>query len=363
MIEYLKRLKRLNDMKNKIWALLVYLSENQWLDRVNYGRKKPIRFDEDFWQYILSESVKCGINTIILDVGDGIQYDRFPEISAPGAWSKIKVLEKVEECRSLGIELVPKLNFATPHDHWLGEYSRMVSTETYYRVCKAVIKEAYEAFDMPKYFHIGMDEEDAKHVKANQLAIFRQGDLYWHDLRFLIDTVKELGTTPWMWSCPLFTEPEEYAKHISPDEVILSPWYYNAFRKEHWTPVDSRMEYAVYYNEGEYKSLNMKWVEEDPFLARFREVAVPLSKKGYKYVPCASVFNRCVHNHHDLIEYIKENVDDENIVGFMSTPWMPTVPDAECQIFKGESFTSKTFYEETFKFFKEAKDKFYPEEA
>ncbi len=336
-------------MKEKIWSLLVFLSDNQWINRENYGVKKPIRFDNDFWQYILEESVKCGINTIVLDVGDGIKFDSHPEIAAPGAWEKARVTEEIKKCRDMGINLIPKLNFATTHDHWLGQYARMVSTDVYYKVCEDLIKETYELFEKPEYFHLGMDEEDAQHVKDHQLALYRQGDLYWHDLRFLIDCVKELGAMPWIWACPLFGDSEGYMKNFSPDDAVLSPWYYNSFRREHWTPIESRSEYVVYYNEGEYANMGIKYVEEDPFLVNVRNVAVPLSKHGYRYMPCASVCNRCDYNHDDLLEYFKENVPDEQILGYMSTPWMSTVDEGD----------NRLFYEETFRFFKAARDKFY----
>lgn len=146
---------------------------------------------------------------------------------------------------------------------------------------------------------------------------------------------------------PLFDHPEEYAARFEPDEAIFSPWYYNAFRKEHWTPVSSRAEYVAYYNGGDYAKMGIEYVEEDPFLVNFRKVALPLLEKGYSYVPCASVFNRCDYNHMDLLEYFKENASDEQVVGFMPAPWKPATKE-----FKG-------YYEETFKFFKEAIDKNY----
>lgn len=202
-------------------------------------------------------------------------------------------------------------------------------------------------FGHPKYIHIGMDEEDAKHVAGRDFAVFRQGELYWHDLRFLMDCVEDTGAMPWIWSCPLFDHPEEFRGHVSPHEVIISPWNYNALRREHWTPIESRAEYVAYYNEGEYASMGIKYVEEDPFLVRFREVALPLLKEGYLYVPCASVFNRCKYNHTDLLEYFKLNAPDEQIIGYMSAPWFRTLKENE------------PYFDETFSQFSEAIEKHY----
>jgi len=328
--------------QEKMWAMLVHLSMNLW--RFDCPE---LDFDDEMWDYILEESAKTGINTIVLDVGDGIEFGSHPEIAIKGAWSRKRTRREVARCREKGIALIPKLNFATSHDKWLGEYHRKLCTPEYYRVCNDLIKEVYEIFEHPEYIHIGMDEEDAYHVVGDELAVYRQGELYWHDIRFYIDCVKETGAKPWMWSCPLFEHPEEYKNYIDADEAILSPWYYNAFRKEHWTPVSSREEYVEYYNAEEYKDMNIQFVEEDPFLVNFRKVALPLMKEGYCYVPCASVNNRCDYNTSDLVEYFKDNAPDNQVVGFITAPWQKTAPE------------NKDRFEESFRFLKEAREKFY----
>lgn len=328
----------------KIWSILVHLSMSMWAKKYDNVAEN---FDEGMWDYIIDESEKCGINMIVLDVGDAIQWASHPEISIKGAWTRKRVHQEIKRCREKGITLIPKINFATPHCAWLGEYSKMISTNAYYRMADELIHEVYRTFEEPEFIHIGFDEEDARHVKGKQLAIYRQKDQFWNDLRFLLDSVIDTGAKPWIWSCPLFNHPEEFKKYIDADEVVLSPWNYNALNPEHWTPVESRAEYVAYYNEGDYAKLGIKYVEEDPFLVKFREVALPLMKEGYNYVPCASVFNRCDWNHHDLVEYFKVNAPDDQVLGFMSAPWFNTMPD------------KKMYFEETFKFFKEAKEKFY----
>ena len=330
------------EKNNKIWAILVHLNMSMWKEKYD-----TLSFDEDIWDYIIEESEKAGINTIVLDVGDGIEFGTHPEIACKDAWTRDRLRKELARCREKGITLIPKLNFATTHDIWLGEYHRRVSTSEYYRVCNDLIKEAYELFEHPEYIHIGMDEEDAKHVMEDELAVYRQGALYWHDIRFFVDCVKDTGAKPWMWSCPLFDHPEEYKEHFDADEVILSPWYYNAFRREHWTPVSSRAEYVAYYNEGEYAKMGIEYVEEDPFLVNFRNVALPLMEEGYLYVPCASVFNRCDYNTSDLVEYFRDNAPDNQVVGYITAPWFKTTAE-----FKG-------MFEESFRFMKEAKEKFY----
>lgn len=327
-------------MKEKIWSLLLHIYPH-------YGDPKVVRWEEGMWDYILEEAPKAGFNTIVLDLNSGIEWATHPEIAIKNSWSRKKLRDEIKRIREKGMIAIPKINFSAQHSFWMGEYSRMISTPQYYKVCNDLIKEAYELFDHPEYIHIGMDEEDVHHARHSQFVCCRQGELYWHDLRYLIDCVADTGAKPWIWSCPLFTDPEGFKKHISPDEVILSPWHYNALRRDHWTPITSRQEYVTYYNEGEYAKMGIEFVEQDPFLVRFMEVALPLMKEGYKYAPCASVYNRCDWNHHDLMEYFKENANDDQIVGYMSAPWAMTYEE------------NKPYFDETFKFFKEAKDDFY----
>ncbi len=327
---------------DKIWGLLVALGYS----RDDEDRERA-PFDEEVWNYILDESEKCGINTIILEIDNAIVFHSHPEIAAKNAWTQNKLKMELAKCKAKNISVVPLLNFASPHDHWLLEHHRKLCTPEYYRVCSDIIKEVYEMFEHPEYIHIGMDEEDAKHVKGQELAVYRQGELYWKDLRFYVDCVKSTGAKPWMWTDPLFDHPEEYMKRFKPDEVLLSPWYYNAFKRENWTPISSKEVYLTYYNEGEYRDMGLEFVEEDPFLVNFRNVALPLMEKGFSYVPCASTCNGCDHNHMELLEYFKENASDDLVAGFMSTPWAPTAPESIAR------------YEKTFKLFKEAMNKIY----
>ena len=330
---------------DKIWSILVRLSYNVLEHRENEAFSE--QFDDTFWDYVVEESAKSGINMIVLDVNDGLELGSHPEIAKEGCWTRRKMRKEIERCKKLGIEIVPKFNFSTIHSYWMKEYRRKTSTTEYYQFVNDIIKEAYKLFDHPRYIHIGMDEEGAQYCGDSKLSVYRQKDLFWHDLRFLYDCVADTGAMPFLWFNPLFDDPEEYKKRFDPDEAILQPYYYNAFRKEHWTPVESRSEYVVYYNEGKYKELGIKFVEQDPYLVEFREKTIPLMKEGYLYMPCASVFNRCDWNHHDLVEYFKENAPDEQIVGYMSAPWFRTTWD------------QKEYFDETFKFFKEAKEKFY----
>ena len=332
--------------KNKIWSILVHLSMNMW--DTDY---KTLPFDDEMWTWIIEESARIGLNTIILDVGDGIRYPSRPEIAMPGAWDAERIHAEIARCKEKGIALIPKLNFSAAHDQWLGDYARMISSKAYYALAKDLINDAYELFEHPEFIHLGMDEEGIQYVGERDYVCMRQGELYWHDLKFLLDCVNATGARPWIWSSPLYDYPEQYKAHIGPKEAIINPYYYNAFREDHYTSVDATPATRVYYNEGIYKDRGFKWVEQDPYLENFRNVALPLLKEGYDYIPCASVFNRCDWNHADLLEYFRDKAPDDQILGYLTAPWVVTLPNEK----------AKLYYEETFRFMKEAMDEFYPE--
>ena len=69
---------------------------------------------------------------------------------------------EIQRLNSMGIEVIPKLNFSTTHNGWMGDYSHMVSSKPYYRMCEDVIRDVVEIFGHPRYFHIGLDEVSEK---------------------------------------------------------------------------------------------------------------------------------------------------------------------------------------------------------
>ena len=306
-----------------IWSILVHLGYNMWFEE-----KDKLEFDHDVWNEIVLEAHKSGINMIVLDLGEGVRYGSHPELAKENSWTREKVREEVKRLKSLGITLIPKLNFSATHHLWLGEYRHMLSSKTYYRVCRDLITEVYYLFDKPDYIHLGMDEEgDPQFIKNFDLVIYRQGELLWHDLQFLCDCVRDMGATPWIWSDICFEHPDEFRKRVKPGSIILSPWYYHAIKKEHYTPIASNPRYVEYYSKEPYKSMNLTYVEEDPFCIRFMNNAIPTARDGYAVIPCVSTWSGCKYNTNDMIEYFKENAPAENVYGFMTAPWKPTTKE------------------------------------
>ncbi len=312
--------------KDLIWANLIHLSTNMWednphikwpgvscevykddfecktrLDAIAWGMRayRPfLVFDEPLWNKILHDMVKAGFNMVIIDLGDAVQYQSHPEIAITNAWSIDKLKTELVKIRQLGLEPIPKLNFATSHDTWLGEYHRMVSTREYYAVCSDLISEVIELFDTPRFFHIGMDEEDYKNQVQYRYATVRQGDLWWKDFYFFVDQVEKKGVRPWIWSDYGWHYPDVFFKKM-PKSVLQSNWYYDVqFGDLTGLEESHKTRYNMYYE---------------------------LEKHGYDQVPTGSNFNNNL-NMEGTVRHFKNVIDPSRLLGFMSAPWLPTMP-------------------------------------
>jgi hypothetical protein len=286
-----------------IWANLLHLGMNMWADRQTDAWPKHIRkhvvasdtlrFNEPLWNQMLKRMAKCGMNMVILDLGEGVKYRSHPELACKGAWSVSKLKKEIKKCQAMGIEVIPKLNFSTAHDVWLGEYARMVSTDIYYGVCKDLIAEVIDIFDKPRFFHLGMDEETAGHQEHYLYAVMRQHDLWWHDLYFFQKQVERANVRAWVWSDYIWHHHDEFLAKM-PKSILQSNWYYDNFRRD-----------RLYFDA--YKHLD---------------------KHGYDQVPTGSNWS-IDDNFIKTVRYGKRHLAPERLLGFMQTPWMPTLPFAK----------------------------------
>jgi hypothetical protein len=302
--------------QNMIWADLIHLSYNMWEDTVpqkyrdeNYncktcqearewahGYRPNLTFDETVWDALLNEMSAVGMNMVVIDLGDAILYESHPEIAVKNAWTPEKLRSELVKMRKLGLEPIPKLNFATTHDIWLGKYARMVSSDTYYAVCRDLIDEVITLFDHPRFFHLGMDEETAQHQINRNYAVVRQNDLWWGDLYFFISEVEKNGVRPWVWSDYAWHRPEVFFRKM-PKSVLQSNWYYGS--------------------NFDIKTLSE---QEKPYVKLYND----LETYGYDQVPTGS--NHSVaENFESTVDYCKKIIDPSRLSGFMTAPWRPTL--------------------------------------
>jgi len=289
--------------KKFMWANFAQLGSNMWNEpgntRGREHRSTPCAsdtflFDREAWDTFIQYQKKMGINTLLLDVGEAMRYESHPEIAIPGAWTHEQMRAEVERLEGMGFEVIPKLNFSACHDEWLGVYSRMLSTPVYYEVCRDIIKDICDVFK-PRFLHIGMDEETLPPQKDHLLVMMRQYDLWWHDLLYLVDCVEHNNVRAWVWSDPVWSNPEEYVSKM-PKTVLQSNWYYGA-----------EFETAV-----------------DRSLTRVRSFDL-LDRHGYDQIPTGSNWS-CDENIMELTKYCAEHVSEAHLLGIMQTTWERVAP-------------------------------------
>ncbi len=289
------------------WIYFTQFGCNMWLEPevdaygVHAIRRRPgdyatdyLRFDEDFWKELSHKVRAAGANTILFDVGEGLQYQSHPELAVKGSWSAEKLHGEIKRLREMGFEVLPKLNFSAGHDQWLGEYSRMLSTSTYYKVVKDVIREVAEVFERPALFHLGMDEETAWDQRSNTYIVIRQGEQWWHDLNYLAKVTEEAGCRPWIWSDYGWHHEELFFQNMS-REIVQSNWYYNTF-------------------DGEDRD------------AKMIELFDKLDAKGYDQIPTGSTWLH-PNNLQQMVEYCNR-LNREHLMGYIQTSWKPTMEEA-----------------------------------
>lgn len=287
-----------NDQNSRmIWAYLVHVSFNFWSDREDpdwpheHCVYRPfLRFDESLWHDILLKMVDIGINTVVLDLGDAVRYSSHPEIAVENAWPVDRLRRELDRIREMGFEPIPKLNFSTAHDVWLGPYARCVSSEEYYQVCRDLIAEVCELFDTPRLFHLGMDEETVQHQRYYAYSVIRQHELWWHDLYILLDSVQQAGVRPWVWSDYVWEHPDAFFKHM-PAHILQSNWYYG-------DDFSDGSKYAAAYRS--------------------------LEAHGFDQVPTSSNWTSPT-SLQATVDYCSQHVAPEQLLGFLQTVWKPTI--------------------------------------
>jgi len=291
-----------------MWGYLLHLGYNMWMEkdapkiREYINASDTLRLDKPTWNSVLSRLAEAGANTVVIDLGEGVQYQSHPEIAVRGAWTVGQLRDELARMRRMGLQPVPKLNFSTAHDEWLGPYARAVSSETYYKVCRDLISEVIELFDKPALFHIGMDEETYEHQKHYLYSVIRQGDLWWHDVYFYLEEIEKKGVRPWVWSDYIWNHPDLYLKRM-PKNVLQSNWYYGSF------------------------------LDEYPDHQRYIDAYRLLDANGYEQVPTGSNWSMS-ENFLETVDFAWQQLDPARLRGFLQTVWKPTLAERQHRHFE-----------------------------
>lgn len=233
IMKYLQS-KEIYKMNNatKLRAAVIDICTNLWFERGNEltSSTDPILFtsaklrcDKAIFHEYTEHLASLGINALILNIGDALRYETHPELAVEGAWTVNEMKSEIERLKGLGFEVIPMLDFSTAHDEWLGDYSHMISTSPYYKVCADLIREVCYIFD-PKYMHIGMADESAAYQKEYEYMAVRHNELWWHDIYFLLDRVQGEGVTAIVYGDRMHGRSEEFIKGMPTTAIIANPY-------------------------------------------------------------------------------------------------------------------------------------------
>ena len=312
-----------------IRAILLHLGRNMWCDyptelmgapapesieSINRKPKLKLVWTDERWREVTDHAAKAGINMLVIDLGEGLFYPSHPELAIEGTWSIEKMRAEIKRLNEQGIEVIPKLNFSTTHNGWMGDYSHMVSSKPYYRMCEDVIRDVVEIFGHPRFFHIGLDEERAAFQDEGnyQYICARKGEYWWQDFLHIVREVEKHGARAWMWSDFGWNSEEFYER--CPKSVIQQNWFYDesygGFDPETNTTSDARIVKAY----------------------------LKLEEAGFDQVPCGSNWagwkRRQLGIGADdvigkLVQFGRERISKEHLLGFMMATWETAIDEEE----------------------------------
>lgn len=304
-----------------IRALYIRLGNNMWCDwpvqtmgsdlqeavKLLPENKRPdlrLTTVDSLWRKVTDYAAANGVNMLVVDLGEGLQYPSHPELAVEGSWSVEKMRDEIRRLNALGMEVIPKLNFSNTHNGWMKDYRHMVSSAPYYQMCSEVIADAAEIFGHPRFFHVGYDEETVGHQSGFTYRMQRVGESWWSDFLFILGEVEKQGARPWVWCDYGWTHPEYFER--CPKSVIQQNWYYDEAYGG-FDPETNRTD--------DYERLIMFWKLEE---AGFDQVPCGTNWSGYKRrelnVGADDVIGK-------LVRTCRKVISKEHLYGFMMAPW------------------------------------------
>lgn len=216
---------------------------------------RGVSLDKAFW--MVDEAKRYGMNTIVVQVADGVALQKAPWAIQEGAWSRDEFKAWVEYVKDMGMQVVPELKLLThqekffqslhPHLMFNANTYDPANEEVYQNYVYPLIDELIDLI-APKAFHIGHDEV-AGHNERSQKELRKAGQLMLPAKKFYQDTVRvheylvKRGIETWMWGDMLIS-PEEFPEMLGrelhgvvsgygkvlrqklPKDIVICDWHY-----------------------------------------------------------------------------------------------------------------------------------------
>lgn len=281
--------------------------------------------EPEVWRKVTAQMRKRGYNQAIIDLGGGVEFPSHPEITVKKSRSAQWMRDEVRRLADMGIEAIPKLNFAATHDAWMGIYERMVSTPKYYEVVRDLIEDAMEMFGNPRFFHLGLDEEDAEWQNRFSHVTVRRGEMWWQDFKFYLNCLEKHNSRAIVFGDSCASDYEDQFYKRMPRSVVQNVGVYG-----HAMTLEMAQR-GVKREGGEWWRRTLKIMQ-----GMFRK----MSDSGYDILSCASNWtDRSNKKKYPVIKYGKDypqdresiawlhnylakEVSPERLIGGMTAPWL-----------------------------------------
>ncbi len=143
----------------------------RWCKRKS--REKPMSMDVAL--EALEAMAEAGLNLLVIDCADGVKYKTHPDLARPYTVPMADLRKLANRAHKLGIDVVPKLNFAMSplhqHNQWFRPWRNYWDDETYWEHAFQLIDELIAVCKPEAFFHIGMDEDHDRTIEEFAAAI------------------------------------------------------------------------------------------------------------------------------------------------------------------------------------------------
>jgi len=298
-------------MKKK-FVSLIHLGNNMWQKPGNTRLHAREEIDSLYRDYMLTDEevfkevtafmAQHGVNTVLIDMGEGVQLKSHPELAVDGSWSREKFREHLKRLRDLGLTPLPKFNFSCGHNAWMKDMGYKVGLPEYTQFCRDIVNETCELYDGPELFHLGLEEEDelSQKINGHPVRISRSAPKKAEDCADLFETCRKNGARPWMWTDPNtvkeFGGDEKFREYI-PRDVVMSNWFYGSIHN------------------------GMPDLWDVPNVLLYKK----LDEWGYDQIPTGSTWSLPANNLRTMA-FARQYLTDERLLGFMTASWIQTVP-------------------------------------
>lgn len=185
--------------------MLLHLGSNMWSRPGTPSYNETMLCDKKIWVDITSFLPKCGINTLLIDMGEGVFLKSHPEIAIEGTWSQEEFKEDLARIRELGLTPLPKFNFSCCHNGGMKDYVNMVGSPAYEQFCRDVVEETIELFGRISVYDL-MDKLGYEQVPTVSSYMDRYNPEhtmnYCKNLFENPDNVRGYITAPWITTTP-----------------------------------------------------------------------------------------------------------------------------------------------------------------